>query len=155
MTLAHVVIFLIRFGLVALFLPFSAIDKLLDFSGAVKQAEQDFPPQLARMSIFLGIGVEVFMSLGVLTGVFDRLSAMGLALYCVATACLFKQFWRHGDFWKPDPSQDRTLFWDFLKNFSVASGFLLVVVGTSGADLETFITNPMASSHPYAATPQP
>ena len=155
MTLVHMVVFLVRLGLVALFLPFSALDKLLDFKGAVKQAEQSFSPLLAQVAIVLGIGVEVFMSLGVLTGVADRLSALVLALYCVVTACLFKQFWRHGDFWKPDPSQDRNLFWDFLKNFSVASGFLLIVVGTSGNDLATFIASPLASSHPYAASPQP
>jgi putative oxidoreductase len=95
------------------------------------------------------------MSLGVLSGVMDRLSALVLAAYCAATACLFKQFWVHGDFWNAGESRDRDLFWDFLKNFSVASGFLLITVGATGADLGAFIADPLSSSHPYAASLRP
>ena len=153
MSVDNLVIGLVRFGLVALFLPASALDKIIDFKGAVKQAAEDFSPAVARVAIIAGISVEVFMSLSVLTGIADRLGALILAVYCVATACLFKQFWRKGDFWTAGDSKARTLFWDFLKNFSVASGFLLIVVGPTGADLRTFIAHPLASSAPYAPAP--
>ena len=49
----------------------------------------------------------------------------------------------------PGPTR-RELFWDFLKNFSLASGFLLITVGLDGLDWYAFVSNPLASSHPYA-----
>ncbi len=151
MSVDNLVVGLVRFGLVGLFLPASALDKIINFKGAVKQAGEDFAPAVAHVAIIAGIGVEIFMSLSVLTGVADRMGALVLAVYCVATACLFKRFWRKNDFWAAGDSQARSLFWDFLKNFSVASGFLLIVVGATGADLKTFIANPLASSAPYAS----
>jgi putative oxidoreductase len=151
MSIDNLVVGLVRFGLVGLFLPASALDKIIDFKGAVKQAAQDFAPGVAHVAIIAGIGVEIFMSLSVLTGVADRMGALILAVYCVVTACLFKRFWLKSDFWAAGDSQARTLFWDFLKNFSVASGFLLIVVGPNGADLKTFIAYPLASSAPYSS----
>ena len=91
------------------------------------------------------------MSLGVVSGVADRLAALVMAAYCVATAILYKRFWQPGDFWAAGDSQGRTLFWDFLKNFSLASGFLLITVGTNGDGLRPFLADPLASSHPYAS----
>jgi putative oxidoreductase len=35
---------------------------------------------------------------------------------------LSKQFWKPGDFWSAGNSRARDLFWDFLKNFSLAGG---------------------------------
>jgi len=35
---------IVRCGLVPLFLPFSAMDKVVNFPGAVRQARQDFKP---------------------------------------------------------------------------------------------------------------
>ncbi len=49
---------------------------------------------------------------------------------------------------------DKSL-WDILKNFSLASGFLLIVVGLDGHAWHSFVTNPLASSHPYATAALP
>jgi len=144
--------FVVRFGLVLLFLPFSALDKVLNFDNAVDQASSVFKPRaLAMVSIFAGLAVELFASLGVLTGAADRLAALVLAVYCALTALLFKQFWRPGDFWTKADGEGRTLFWDFLKNVSLGAGFLLIVVGPNGAGLQPFLASPLASSQPYAA----
>ena len=62
---------------------------------------------------------------------------------------LFKRFWEPGDFWKAGESKGRELFWDFLKNFSLASGFLLITVGIDGHGWQSFLDSPLASSHPY------
>ncbi|MBE7212615.1 MAG: hypothetical protein INR65_16475, partial [Gluconacetobacter diazotrophicus] len=43
----------------------------------------------------------------------------------------------------------RGLFWDFLKNFSLAGGFLLVTFGSM--TLDSFIAHPLSSTHPYSA----
>jgi putative oxidoreductase len=135
---------------VLLFLPFSALDKVLNWNAALAQAGQGAPKPLAPLLILCGLGVEVFMSLGVLTGVADRLAALILAAYCVATAILWKQFWRRRDFRLRGASQGRDVFWDFLKNLAVAGGFLMVTFGASASGVSRFAAAPFSSSHPYA-----
>jgi len=150
---AAIVTLLVRYGLVMLFLPFSALDKILGFEGAVNQAQEVFKPRmLAIVVLMCGLGIEIMMSLGVVTGYADRLAALILAAYCAATAILYKRFWAQGDFWAPGDSKGRALFWDFLKNLSLGAGFLLVVIGTNGAGLSPFLAHPLASSHPYATS---
>ena len=138
----------LRCLLVVLFLPFSAADKILNFSGAVRQASEQAPSVgLARALVVAGLLVEIVMSLGVVTGIADRLAAFILAGYCGTTALLWKQFWRPGDFWSG--GRGRELFWDFLKNYSLAAGFLLVTFGATAGSVEAFLAHPAASSHPY------
>jgi putative oxidoreductase len=138
---------LVRCLLVALFLPFSALDKILNFGAAVDQAAQAAANRsVARLLILLGLGVEVLMSSAILTGIADRLAALVLAGYCLLTAALWKQFWRSS-------SHGRDLFWDFLKNCALAGGFLLLAFGGNRAGVERFWEHPLASSDPYASTP--
>ena len=151
MSTAAIVTLIVRYGLVMLFLPFSALDKILGFEGAVKQAQEVFRPRVLAIAVlFCGLGIEVIMSLGVVTGVADRLAALVMAAYCAATAILYKRFWAQGDFWAGGDSRGRALFWDFLKNLSLGAGFLLIVIGINGSGLRPFLANPLASSHPYA-----
>ena len=156
MTASHITAFAVRFGLVLLFLPFSALDKILGFQHAVAQAQQLFKPPLLAIAVLLcGLAIEVFMSLGVITGIADRACALVIAGYCAATAILYKQFWAQGDFWADPDGKGRGLFWDFLKNLSLGAGFLLIVVGPNGAGLHAFLDHPLASSLPYAAMGTP
>ena len=149
-TLSLLIVLGMRCLLVVLFLPFSALDKILNFSGAVKQAGEVAPSAAtARALICIGLFVEVVMSLGVVTGIADRLAAFILAGYCGTTALLWKQFWKPGDFFARGASHARDLFWDFLKNFSLAGGFLLLTFGTGADAVKAFLENPTASSHPY------
>jgi putative oxidoreductase len=142
----------VRCGLVLLFLPFSALDKVLNFKGAVGQASETFSWRpLAILAILGGLAIEIFMSIGVVSGIADRACALVLAGYCGVTAILWKRFWAQGDFWSDPAGRGRTLFWDFLKNFSLGAGFLLLTVGTDGSGLAAFLAHPLASSHPYAA----
>jgi putative oxidoreductase len=150
MTAAAIVALIVRYGLVLLFLPFSALDKVLGFDHAVKQAQSMVKPRsIAIAMIMIGLFVEVVCTLGVVTGVADRASAFIIAGYCAATAVLYKQFWAQGDFWSNADGKGRGLFWDFLKNLSLGAGFLLIVVGTDGSGLAPFLHAPFASSHPY------
>lgn len=143
--------FLIRLALVALFLPFSALDKLLDFRGAVRQVcGIGIGPVPGRVLVVTGLFIEVVMSLGVLTGVADRLAAVILATYCIATAILYKRFWATGDFRLRGTSHGRDLFWDFLKNIAVAAGFALIAFGPTAAGLDAFLADPLSSTHPYS-----
>ncbi len=146
--------FVVRCGLVMLFLPFSALDKVLNFNGAVKQAGELVKARpLAVVLILCGLATEIFMSLCIITGVADRFAAFMLAGYCVVTALLWKQFWKPGDFWIG--GKGRELFWDFLKNCSLGAGILLITVGIDGRGLAAFLAHPLASSHPYATAAPP
>jgi putative oxidoreductase len=149
-TTAIVVALVVRYGLVLLFLPFSALDKILGFNHAVRQAQQMFSARsVAVLLILAGLAIEVFCTMGVVTGIADRASAFVIAGYCAATAVLYKPFWAQGDFWSNPDGKGRTLFWDFLKNLSLGAGFLLIIVGTDGSGLAAFLAHPLASSHPY------
>jgi putative oxidoreductase len=107
---------------------------------------------LAIAVLLCGLGIEIVMSLGVVSGFADRMAALIMAAYCAATAILYKRFWAQGDFWAAGDSKGRGLFWDFLKNFSLGAGFLLIVIGTDGSGLRPFLAHPLASSHPYTSS---
>lgn len=145
-----------RYLLVVLFFPFSALDKIINFKGAVGQAQQAVASSAAAtVLILIGLSVEILMPLGILTGVADRLAAFIMAGYCGVTALLWKQFWKPGDFWHRGESKGRDLFWDFLKNFSLAGGFLLITFGTTSATVDRFFNDPLSSTHPYTQMETP
>lgn len=150
MTSAAIAELVVRCGLVLLFLPFSALDKVVDFKHAVGQAQEVFTPRwLAKLVLLCGLAIEIFCTLGVVTGVADRAAALIIAAYCAATAVLYKRFWAQGDFWSNPDGKGRSLFWDFLKNLSLGAGFLLITLGTNGQGLTAFLAHPLASSHPF------
>jgi putative oxidoreductase len=154
MTTASVVVLIVRYGLVLLFLPFSALDKIFGFHHAVQQAQQVVKPRLiAAGMILVGLIVEIGCTLGVVSGVADRACAFVIAGYCAVTALLYKPFWAQGDFWSDPDGKGRTLLWDFLKNLSLGAGFLLIVFGADGSGLAPFLAHPFASSHPYGIHP--
>ncbi len=141
----------VRLALVALFFPFSALDKVLEFDAAVGQAQESFSVRgIATAAIVAGLCIEIFMSIAILCGFCDRLAAFVLAGYCMVTALLWKPFWKPGDFWAAGASRARGLFWDFWKNVAVAGGFLLITFGTDAGSVDRFLSNPLSSTHPYA-----
>ena len=144
----------VRYLLVMLFFPFSALDKILNFGGAVGQAQEMFHNRaLATFVLMGGLFIEIVMPLCILTGEADRLAALIMAGYCMATALLWKRFWATGDFWAGGDSRGRGLFWDFLKNCSLAGGFLMLTFGTM--TLGSLIADPFSSTHPYTAPSVP
>ena len=150
MSTAGIVALVVRYGLVMLFLPFSALDKIFSFDHAVKQARQVFTPRpLAIAVLMIGLFIETVCTLGIVTGIADRACAFLAAGYCAATAVLYKRFWSPGDFFADPGGKARTLFWDFLKNLSLGAGFLLLIVGPDGSGFQPFLDAPFASSHPY------
>jgi putative oxidoreductase len=150
LTGAALITLLVRVLLVILFFPFSALDKILNFRGAVGQAREIAPGGLAPVLILIGLAVEILMPIGILSGVCDRAAAFIMAGYCGVTALLWKRWWQPGDFWAGGDSKARNLFWDFLKNFALAGGFLLITFGVTAADVPSFFSDPLSSTHPYA-----
>ena len=154
MTSAEVAALLVRYGMVMLFMPFSALDKILGFDHAVRQAQEVFRPRALAVAVLLaGLFIEIVCTLGVVTGTADRAAAFLIAGYCAATAVLYKRFWAPGDFWSNPDGKGRTMFWDFLKNLSLGAGFLLLAVGTDGGGLDAFLRAPLASTNPYRSLP--
>jgi len=154
MTLAIVAAFLFRFCLVALFFPFSAYYVLVDFSGARSHAMTiGVSRRIAGLMMVVTLFIEVVMSLGILMGVADRLSALVLATFCVMTALLYKQFWKTGDFAFVGTSHGLGLFWDFWKNIALAAAFLMVSFGTDAESIDNgikaFVADAFSSSNPY------
>ncbi len=149
------IVFLTRCLLVALFLPFSALDKLLNTRQAVAQAAQVVRPHaLAFAFIAAGGVIEITMSLAIVSGIMDRLAALVLAGYCLVTALLWKRFWATRDFRLKGASSGREVFWDFLKNIALAGAFLMLAFGYTSAGLSEFLAHPFASTHPYRIVEQ-
>lgn len=150
MSTAAIAALIVRYGIVMLFLPFSALDKIFSFDHAVRQAQQMFSPRpLAIIVLIIGLFIEIVCCGAIVLGIADRAAAFVVAGYCALTAILYKQFWKPGDFFADPEGKGRTLFWDFLKNLSLGAGFLLLIIGTDGSGLQPFLDAPFASSHPY------
>lgn len=136
---------------IALFLPFSALDKILNSKQAIAQAEEAVSPRsLATILLMVGFALEIVMSVAILSGIADRLAAFILAGYCIITALLWKRFWKVPDFRLRGESRGRETFWDFLKNLALAGGFLLLAFGTNSVGAQRFFDYPFASSYPYS-----
>lgn len=118
-----------RVCLVVLF-PFSALDKIVFWKDALKQANSSFVPGGAAL-VVIAIAIELVTPVCIVIGWHDRLAAFVLAGFCAVTAVLYHPFWKFADFWTPGDSKGRRHFWDFLKNLGLAGGLLLVVIGSS------------------------
>jgi putative oxidoreductase len=115
-----------RICLVAMF-PFSAIDKIWHRKAALAQTESAGIPG-GPVLLAAAIAVEAITPICIVLGWFDRPAAFVLAGFCVVTGFLYHPFWTYGDFFSPrDDSQGRDHFWQFLKNFGLVGGLLLVV----------------------------
>jgi putative oxidoreductase len=143
---------LLRICLVVLF-PFSALDKIVNWDSAVKQAGPlPFKPAMLVASIV----VEFVAPICIVTGWHDRLAAFILAGFCVITAVLFHQFWRYRDFWRFQEGEGLQHFWEFLKNFGLVGGLGLVMLSPRTLPLSEAALHPLASTHvsgPQAGSP--
>ena len=156
MTAFDLAAFAIRLAMVALFLPFSAWYILADFRGARDHAASLGVGRGIGAAMMIGaLAVEILASLALLAGVADRLAALALAAFCVATAVLYKRFWAIGDFAFRSDSRALGTFWDFLKNVALAGGFVALTFGSTGSAIErhwqAFASDPLASTGPYGA----
>lgn len=148
-------VFVLRAGLVALFVPFSAYYMLANFRAAQAPAASAGVGTATAASMTIGaIILKVMASFGMVTGIADRLSAVLLASFCITTALVYKKFWTGDGFHFAVHNANLPVFWDFMKNVSLAAGFVLIGFG---ADAENFrqgmqelLENPFASSKPYS-----
>ena len=140
--LTAMVWFAARLSLVAMF-PFSAIDKIWHWKNSLAQTTSDGLPG-GRLLLVLAILVEGLTPICILSGWMDRPAAFLLAGFCVVTAFLYHPFWAYPDFFSPsDASKARDHFWQFLKNFGLVGGLMLVMFAGS-------LSSPTSVTHPAA-----
>jgi putative oxidoreductase len=152
MTSLDILVPLIARILLVILFPFSALDKILDWNGALKQANSSFLPGGPALLI-VAIVVEIVAPVCIVLAWHDRMAAFVLAGFCVVTALLYHEFWKYSDFWAPGESQGRNHFWDFLKNLGLAGGLLMVVFGTRLAPVNDVLSDPLSSTPVYSAGP--
>jgi putative oxidoreductase len=113
--------------LVAMF-PFSALDKVWHWNNSLAQTNQAGLPG-ARLMLVAAIAVEGLTPFGIVLDVYPRICAALLAGFCFVTAFLYHHFWTYRDFFSPsDESVSREHFWQFLKNFGLVGGLLMVML---------------------------
>jgi putative oxidoreductase len=128
-----VLAFVARLCLVLIF-PFSALDKIFNHQSAMSQAADGLialPQPMAVLLLVLGGTLEVIGPICILFGFYRRQAALLFVFYVVATAVLFHNFWSfpfNSDMWNEH-------FWEFLKNFGLAGGFLYVAGDAPPASL--------------------
>lgn len=133
-----VCVFMLRLGLVALFVPFSVYYMVVDFRGAAQHAASvGVGRRIAQGMIQAAILLKLVASLGVLTGVADRLCLLLLAAFSVGTALLYKQFWTGDGLAFASENANLPKLWDFLKNISLGAAFILIGFGADPENLRT------------------
>ena len=124
-----------RLCLVSMFPP-SAVDKIVHWRGSLQQCESAGLPggkALAAPMVLAAALVEFVTPILIVGRVWDRPAALLLAAFCAVTAVLYHPFWRGPDlFARADDSVAREHFWQFLKNFCIVGGLLLVALEGSG-----------------------
>lgn len=133
---------LLRIMLVWLF-PFSALDKVVNWRAAVKQAGNG---RAAPAMLVVAIVVEVVTPVCIVIGWHDRLAAFVLAGFCAVTAVMYHQFWRYPGFWRFETGEGLSHFWDFLKNFGLVGGLGLVMLAPRTLPLSEVVQQPLAST---------
>ena len=128
-----VLAFVARLCLVLIF-PFSALDKIFNHQSAMAQAADGLialPQPMAVLLLVLGGTLEVIGPICILFGFYRRQAALLFVFYVVATAVLFHNFWSfpfNSDMWNEH-------FWEFLKNFGLAGGFLYIAADAQMSSL--------------------
>lgn len=124
-----------RVALVAMFPP-SAVDKVVHWRGSLKQTDSaglPGPPIVGRAMLVTATVVEFVTPILIVGRTWDRPAALLLAAFCTVTAYLYHPFWRGPDLFSPsDASVARDHFWQFLKNFAIVGGLLLVALAGNG-----------------------
>lgn len=136
-----------RVCLVIMF-PFSALDKIVHWKEAMQQATSSILPGGAVL-IVIAIVVEFLTPVCVVIGWHDRLAAFVLAGFCAVTALLYHPFWKYPQFWSR-AGEGRSHFWDFLKNFGLVGGLLLIAIGGTPVSASAVIEHPLSSA-PYGS----
>jgi putative oxidoreductase len=113
-------------GFMVLLFPLSATDKMLHWDTALVQANSSFLPD-GQLLLIIAIIIEITCPVLIMIRRYDKPAAIALAVFCVATAILYHNFWAYPGLFSPKGGPALSQLWDFLKNFSVAGGLMFVI----------------------------
>ncbi|MHB8254894.1 MAG: DoxX family protein [Acidiferrobacter sp.] len=142
---------LARICLVILF-PFSGLDKITHWDDALKQANSSFL-RGGPLLLIAAIAIEFVTPICIVLEWHSRPAAFVLALFCVMTAILYHPFWKFPGFWFGHNLDGRNHFWDFLKNFGLVGGLLLIVISGPLVSATAALRHP-ASTAAFSAAPK-
>ncbi|MGD9545617.1 MAG: DoxX family protein [Methylocystis sp.] len=108
--------------------PFSCLDKIINWDGALKQATSSWLPG-GPILLILAMIVEALTPPMIVFGFYDGLAAFVLAGYCAVTGLVYHAFWTYPRFWSPQ-SAGYPHIWDFFKNFGLVGGLIFVMTAS-------------------------
>ncbi|MGI4881135.1 MAG: DoxX family membrane protein [Janthinobacterium lividum] len=130
-----------RVCIVSMFPP-SAVDKVVRWRACMAQTRSagiPLPPMVAVAMVVAAIAVEFVTPIMIVGHAWDRPAALLLAAFCAVTAALYHPFWAFPGLFAPDDaSPAREHFWQFLKNFCIVGGLLLVALVGNGPPVGMF-----------------
>lgn len=137
-----------RACLVAMF-PLSALEKIFDWKTCLVQAKSSWVPG-GPVLLVAAILVEAITPACIVFGWHDRFAAFILAGFCVVTAILYHPFWAFPGLLTNPLGKAREHFWQFVKNFGLVGGLLLVIFAAHGGGL---LGDPVqVLHHPFASS---
>lgn len=139
------VLLVARICLVGMF-PLSALEKIFDWKAALAQANSSWIPGGPALLI-MAILIEAITPVCIIFGWHDRAAAFLLAGFCVVTALLYHRFWVFPHFWSDPHSEARAHFWEFVKNFGLVGGLLLVVFAGTLTPPKVVLAHPLSSTY--------
>ncbi|MHB8284027.1 MAG: DoxX family protein [Caulobacteraceae bacterium] len=148
LTLNFVVLLIARICLVAMF-PLSALEKIFDWKTCLIQAKSSWVPGGAGLLV-AAILVEAVTPACIVFGWHDRFAAFILAGFCAVTAVLYHPFWAFPHLLSDPLGKAREHFWQFVKNFGLVGGLLLVIFAGPQAGV---LADPVqVLHHPFASS---
>jgi putative oxidoreductase len=121
---ASATLLIARICLVAIF-PVSAVYKILEWPGIVALLTRNGLPYARELAI-AGTAAELILPVLIITGMFTRISSVGLILYTLAATAIGHRFW---EFSGP---QHFSQLMSFLKNLGLIGGLLIIATVGSG-----------------------
>lgn len=115
--------------LIVLIFPFSALDKIINWQAALKQANSSFLPG-GPVLLILAMAVEIITPVCIVFNIYPGWAAFVLAGYCAITAVLYHNFWSYPRFWKAG-SDGAPHVWDFFKNFAIVGGCIYIMLDSA------------------------
>ena len=92
----------------------------------------------------VAIAVEAIAPVCIVTGRLARPAAGVLTAFAPRPPCCITRFWTHDDLLARGTSTGREEFWEFLQNFGLVGGLLLVVLGRELDSVAEVVHHPLA-----------
>jgi putative oxidoreductase len=125
-------------GLLCVIFIFAGIGHLTNWEGTLEimrkhgMALERLVGSESNLAVNFFLGAAVFLMLcggiSVLTGLYAKVGAAMIILFLVTASCIFHNFWTFA----PDSNEFKMQMGNFMKNFGLVGGMLLIIAHDSG-----------------------